>query len=202
MLRALLVRLPVHAGGALVEHLHAIAAAVALARIRIARKHHRQRDEAAAVLRPAVQNRKVVQREIVAPDHFLARAAGHDLRKERAHLGQLRQHLQLADQPFRHCAFQITPRCAPATSSGESTSSAICIRFVAGERVDQHRHVRALRLLEQQRRTAVLHAAVGELGDLQVRIDFKRNALQFAVLFQRADEVAQVVIGHKSSDYH
>ena len=40
MLGALLVRLPVHAGGALVEDLHAVHAAVALAGVGIARKHH------------------------------------------------------------------------------------------------------------------------------------------------------------------
>ena len=38
-------------------------------------------------------------------------------------------------------------------------------------------------LFEQQRRTAGLHRAVGELGDLEHRIHFERDALQLALLF-------------------
>ena len=54
MLRALFMRLPVHAGGPLVVNLHAIHAAVALAGFGIFREHHGQRDEAAR--RPAASN--------------------------------------------------------------------------------------------------------------------------------------------------
>ena len=86
-------------------------------------------------------------------------------------------------------------RCA--TSSTDSTSSAISILRMRGEGVDQHRDVGALGLLEQQRRAALFHRAVGEFGDLEVRVHFERDALQFAVLFQRADELAQIVIGHR-----
>ena len=79
MFGALLVGLPVHAGGAAVVDLQAVAAAIALSGIGIAREHHRQGDEAAAVLRPAVQNGKAVEREIVALNHVLARSRGHRL---------------------------------------------------------------------------------------------------------------------------
>src|SRR5437899_2903883 len=58
MFRALFMGLPMHAGGALIEHLKPIAAAVALARIGIARKNHRQRDVPAAIFRPALENRE------------------------------------------------------------------------------------------------------------------------------------------------
>ena len=64
--------LPVHAGGALVVDLHAVHADVALAGFRIAGDDAGQRDETAAILRPALQNGKVEQREVVALDHFLA----------------------------------------------------------------------------------------------------------------------------------
>ena len=83
-----------------------------------------------------------------------------------------------------------------ATVSTESTSSAISILPHAGEGVDQHRDARALGPLEQQRRTAALHGAVGELGDLEHRVHFHRDALQLAVLLQRAHEVPQVRVGH------
>ena len=52
--------------------------------------------------------------------------------------------------------------------------------------------------LEQQRGAAGLHGAVGELGDLEVRIHFEGNALQLFVLFEGADEVAQIVVCHVS----
>ena len=102
MLGALLVGLPVHAGGDVVVNLHAIHAAVALAGIGVARKHHRQGDEAAAIFGPAFENRELGQRHAGGAHHFLARAFGNDLGKEPAHLGQLGQHFQLADQTFRH----------------------------------------------------------------------------------------------------
>jgi hypothetical protein len=56
----------VHAGGLAVVDLHAIHADVALAGARIARVHAGQRDEAAAVVRPALEDGKVVEVEVVA----------------------------------------------------------------------------------------------------------------------------------------
>ncbi len=187
MFRALLVGLPVHAGGALVEDLQPIAAAVALAGVRIARKHHGQRDEAPAVLAASTcRIGKSSSEKLSRRDHLLARPARNDLRKERAHLGQLRQHLQLADEALRACASRATPTMRPATSSTESTSSAISIRRMLAKALISTGTVDALGLFEQQRRAARLHAAVGEFGDLEVRIDFERDALQFPVLFSSA----------------
>ena len=53
MLRAALVPLPVHAGRPAIEHLHPVGADVAHAGLRILGEHERQRDVAAAVVRPA-----------------------------------------------------------------------------------------------------------------------------------------------------
>ena len=44
--------------------------------------------------------------------------------------------------------------------------------------------------------SAALHCAVGELGDLEVRIDFERNALQFARIVEGANELTQVLVSH------
>ncbi len=52
------------------------------------------------------KNRKIVERKIVAANHFFAGAVDHDLGKERAHLGELGQHLQLPEQAFRHAHFE------------------------------------------------------------------------------------------------
>ena len=66
-----------------------------------------------------------------------------------------------------------------------------------GEGVHQHRDVVARGPLEEQRGAALFHRAIGEFGDLQARVHFEGNALQFVILFQRAYELAQILISHK-----
>ena len=74
MLGGYLLPLPVHAGGLAVVDLHAIHSDVALARARVAGDDAGQGDEAAAVVRPALEDREIVEVEVLAPDHFLAAA--------------------------------------------------------------------------------------------------------------------------------
>ncbi len=62
--------------------------------------------------------------------------------------------------------------------------------------VDQDRHAVALGLLKQQRGTAGFHRAIGKLGDLQDRVHFERDALEFPVLLQRGNEFTQIGVGH------
>ena len=108
MFGAVLLRLPVHARGAFVIHLHAIDAHVALAGLGIAREHQRPGDEAPSILRPALQDRKFQQRETVAADDFLARARLHRLREKRAEFGEFRQHLDLVQQALRRLHIEET----------------------------------------------------------------------------------------------
>ena len=91
-----------------------------------------------------------------------------------------------------------------AISSSESTSSAMLHAALGAELVDQQlRAGIAFDVFEQQRRAArtVLAArsplgdAVGDLGDLQDRIGFRLDALQFSRLVERGDPFPQVVIG-------
>ena len=42
----------------------------------------------------------------------------------------------------------------------------------------------------------VLTEAIGEFGHLKMRVNFKGDALEFAVLFQGADEFSQVGVCH------
>ena len=98
VLGALLLALPVHAGAALVVDMQAIHADVALALRRVFGHDRRQRDEAAAVLRPALQDREVEQREVVVLDDFLARPALHFFGEELAQVGQHGQHLDFVEQ--------------------------------------------------------------------------------------------------------
>lgn len=73
--RAVLVLVPVHGGGGPVKHLHPVHAAVLRPRAGQLGEDERQGEEAAAVLRPAVEHRQ--RREVGLPlDHLLAGRAG------------------------------------------------------------------------------------------------------------------------------
>ena len=90
-----LLSLPVHARGLAVVNLHAIHADVALARSRIARVHAWQGDETAAIVRPAFEDREIVEIELLAPDHLLARRVlgAHSFGKGTGERAELRKHL-------------------------------------------------------------------------------------------------------------
>ena len=92
--------LPVHAGGLAVVDLHAIHADVALAGARVARVHAGQRDEASAVVRPALEDREKVEVEVVAANDFFAGGVfGADgFGKCAGERAELRQHLQLVEE--------------------------------------------------------------------------------------------------------
>ena len=202
MLGALLLPLPVHAGGALVVHLHAIHADVALARLRIAGDHGRQRDEASAVFGPALQDGKIEQREVALLDDFLARAGGDFLGKELAHLGQHGQHLDLVEQTLRrlhiHEHLDAIGDLVERIDFKRQTHAPL-----GAELVDEDfRSGMSLDVFKQQRRAAraVLAArpplgdAVGDLGDLQDRIDFRLDPLQLSRFIERGDPFPQVAI--------
>ena len=83
MFRSVLLRLPVHAGRALVIYLHTIHAHVALARFGIFCEHQREGDKSAAILRPAFENGKFQQVYVRAlANYFLARAGLNGLGKK------------------------------------------------------------------------------------------------------------------------
>src|SRR5690242_12522393 len=56
--------------------------------------------------------------------------------------------------------------------------------------------VRALRMLEQERRTAGLHGAVDNLRDLEVRVDLGDDADELALALEQRDPVAEILGGH------
>jgi hypothetical protein len=73
----------------------------------------------------------------------------------------------------------------------------------ASERIDEHRNSRTFGPLEQQRRSASITLGAGlalrplhHLRNFQNGIDFRRDALQFAFLFQRFDKLPQVRVAH------
>ncbi|MDT4840308.1 hypothetical protein FQZ97_741270 [compost metagenome] len=64
------------------------------------------------------------------------------------------------------------------------------------EQVAEHRHIETRGILEQQRGAALAQGAVADFGHFQHRRYRRLDALEFAALFQRANEVAQVAILH------
>ena len=68
------MKLPMHAGRALIVHLHSVNPHVACAGFRIAGMHIWQGDETSAVFRPALEYRQIAQRKAAATLDFM-----HDL---------------------------------------------------------------------------------------------------------------------------
>ena len=64
------------------------------------------------------------------------------------------------------------------------------------EEIAQHRHRETGRALEQQRRPASLERPVADLGHLELRADFDRDAPQQAARLELVQEVSQVSILH------
>ena len=65
------------------------------------------------------------------------------------------------------------------------------------EQVSQYRNGVPLGFFEQNRRTAGFQHAVANFGHLQMRIDLGGDALEFALMFQLGDEIAQVLVFHE-----
>ena len=203
VLCSLLLALPMHAGTALVVHLHAIRSGITLTRLEIFGDHRRQRNEAASVLRPALQDGKIQQREIVALDHFLARTGGDFLGEKLAHLGQHGQHLDFVEQPLRrlHVHEVLDPvgdlvERIHVQGQPHAAFGAELINQQLGSRIAFH-------VLEKQCRPAGTMLTTGppfgdpirDLGDLQHRIGFRLDALQFSRFVERGDPISQVVVG-------
>ena len=83
-----------------------------------------------------------------------------------------------------------------ATSSTDETSSAISIRRMLAKALISTGIGRPLGFSNSSAGPPDLHAAIGELGDLEHRVDFEGDALQLFVLFEGAHELAQVVVSH------
>jgi len=181
--------LPVHACGVLVVDLHSVHAYVALAGFGITRYYARERDEAAGIFRPALDDRKIIQREVVTTNDFFARSAGNCFRKELPHLRQHWEHLyfvkealrgfyvdELADAVGDFVEFVDLEREIHAACRTELVDEDLC----AGMAFD---------VLEKQRgaagrgcRASIISSrhladAVGDLGDLENGVDFGANFL-------------------------
>ena len=198
MLGGDLLPLPVHAGGAGVVDLHAVHADVPFAGGGVAGDDAGQGDEAAAILRPRLQDGQLEKVDLVAGvDDLLAGgiAGGDDPGEEAADLRQHRQHLQLVHHAGGGLGVE-----QGADAVGDTV-----------ERIDVEGELHAglgaelihedtgagmtFDVLEEQggsagpgRAAAELGGAVGDLGHLEDRVDRLRDALEFPCLVELADE--------------
>jgi predicted TIM-barrel fold metal-dependent hydrolase len=124
----------------------------------------------------------LVQVDRVALDHhFLARRVAHDARRH---------------QPLGPAA-PLLVEVAPLVDAERGEEAA-----VGPEQVGEHRDVRALDALEEQRRRVRLQADAREAVDLPPRVDLVLDAHELAQLLQVRDELAHVVpvrLAHEAS---
>ena len=195
-----LVHVPVHTGRAVVENLHPVHPHVAHPRIGVERMHHRQRNEAPAVLRPAFEHRQQRQSCRLAPQHHLlagaasASAARHPAR----HFAQQRQHPQLLPQGRFGCRHFVQQRVdAPRQPVERLHAQRQRHTAFGAHEVGHHRKVRP-RAFEEDRLSAagLLGHAVGQFGDLLHGRHLGRDTHQLAFAFEPFDKFAQIIVGH------
>ena len=194
VLGATLVGLPVHAEGPVVEHLEAVHADVARARLRVPGEHTRQRDVAAAVLGPAAQHRQARERCALGLDHLLARGVGH---APGPRLHEVEERAELPE-PLGERAGQLhVEELGDALAELVQGPDAERQRQPVGraEGVDEYRHVGALDALEEERQVPVgraLRDAIGDLGDLEVARDRDGHAAETPGLLEAGDELPEI----------
>ena len=196
IVRAVLVDVPVHARRAFVVFLQAVHADIALARRRILREDERQRDERPAVLRPARQNRNLVEVRLHLHD-FLARRFFHVLRKVDGLLRHRDQrddiHLVLKRNIRKfHDLAQLVADIIELLHTKRERHA-----LIAAERIHEHRHVVALHVFEQKSDVCLalhLRHAVRNLRDLKMAVHGLRDTPQQPALLQHRDELAQIFI--------
>ena len=186
-----LVNLPVHRGGAAVEHLQPVNADVARAVARVLRDHRGERDERRRVSRPAGLDREPAEIDLVTGEHdLLHRAAADALRLRIGDRLELAQAANLLGEPLRRLHLEHVaeppPRLVQALDPERETHPPL-----GPELVDQQR-MAGLRVLEEQRGPAGLDDAIRDLGDLEVRVDLGRDADELALALEKRDPVAEI----------
>ena len=189
---AVLVHLPVHERRAAVDHLHPVHADVARARVRILRDDRRERDERRWIARPAALDREAAEVDVVAlVEDLLARRLRDGLRPRVGDRLQLQQALHLLAQPLRRLhvedVAELGGRVVELLDAEREAHAPL-----GAELVDEERVLRALRVLEQQRRPAGLDDAIDDLGDLEVGVGLDWDAAKLALALEERDPLAEV----------
>ena len=103
----------------------------------------------------------------------------------------LRSPRTFSRSPSGGCMSRMSPSLAAASSS-VSTPNAMHMRFSVPNWLMSSGCSRALGLLEQQRRAAGLHDAIGDLGDLEVGVGLRGDPSQLALALEERDPLAEV----------
>ncbi|MCY1432796.1 hypothetical protein D9M71_488040 [compost metagenome] len=193
---------PAHDHLVAADHLLAIDAEVLPLLVRALGDGQAPGDQRGDVAGPAGLHRQLRQVDVVALlDHFLARPVAQHLRRHRQHLPEDRQLRPGVLQPLRRLRLleegqQLADLAQFADVLGTHAQGDALGR---AEQVAEHRDVVAGGLLEQQRGALGAQRAVAHFGHFQHGGNRHLDALEFAALFQHADEIAQVAILHEGS---
>ena len=157
-----------------------------------------ERDETSGVERPALQNGKCVEVNVVAGyDDLLARGVLDDLGPGAGDAGEVAEGFELRNdalgRPLDH-AEQISDALRDLVHVVHAQRP--CHSPVGAVEVDRQGHLVTLDVLEEQRRPARLDGAVGDLGDLQVAADGLRDATEVALVFKEGDEFSEIAKRH------
>ena len=184
MARADLVRLPVHAGGAAVVHLHAVRADIAPAGLRVSADHEGQCDELSGVKRPALHHGQSVEVDVIPRQHhLLARGTPHCPGLCPGEANNLAQCLQFSAQARRRALHQLEHLADALRELVEVIDAKRPRHALPGaEDVDQRRHVVPGYVLEQQRWPAGLDDPVRDLSHLKLGVHRRADAAQVALL--------------------
>ena len=166
--------------------------------LRVLRDHRGEGDERRRVARPAGLDRQQVEVHVVAgEDDLLARAGAHGLRAGAGDLLELHQARDLLAQSLGRLHLEHVLELLPDVVQAVDTEGEAHPPLGA-ELVDQQRELRALGVVEEERRAARLDRAVDDLRDLEVRIDLGANANELALALEQRDPVAEVAECHRA----
>ena len=174
-----LVHLPMQTELILAVLLEPIHANVAAASDGILRDHVGKRQVGATIVRPLELDRQEVEIRL-GPDDLLAGTRAHDLGTRIRHAFEATKRLHLVLESLRRLEVEqlgnlVTNRIELVSAERQQHAS------LRAELVDQERDFRTLDVAAQQGRTATLERAVGDLRDLEIRIELLGNLDELAL---------------------
>jgi hypothetical protein len=215
--------LPVRSSGFCVIDLEAVHAKITFSGFGVAGGDAGEGDEASGVLRPALQDGKVEEGEVVVLDNFFAGAGGDRLREESSGLGKERKHLQFIEEALRGLDVEKHLDTVGEFVEGVHAQGHLHAGFGA-ELVDEELVAGVtFYVLEEQGGAAWLYRfvvptqakrrlgwgtlfrgdsfadSVCDLRDFKDGIDFGLNAFEFAGAIEGGDPLAEVDEGQRAS---
>jgi hypothetical protein len=152
-----------------------------------------------SIVGPAGLNRQSRQIDVTGLDHdLLARGAANGLRRHIQDLlvyGQRTPGVLHATRGVRLLQVSEQPAHLAQRADGLLAHAERNSKWRA-EKVGEHRHLVADRVLEQQRRPGAAQRPITNLGDFEPWIDWCRHALELATCFQHCDELSEISIFH------